>query len=76
MAVKDDDDDNAPAAPVQKDAPVKLEHDKPNKAPARAPSMAKPAKGSEVGAGAIAPIAGGVGSSAAAVRGRAGRSKS
>ena len=74
MAVKDDDDDDAPA--VKEEAPVKLEHDKPNKAPARAPSMAKPAKGSEVGAGAIAPIAGGVGSSAAAVRGRAGRSKS
>ena len=49
MAVKDDDDDNAPAAPVQKDAPVKLEHDKPNKAPARAPSMAKPAKAPALG---------------------------
>ena len=36
MAVKDDDDDDAPAAPVQKEEPVKLEHDKPTKAPARA----------------------------------------
>ena len=49
MAVKDDDDDDAPAAPVQKEEPVKLEHDKPNKAPARAPSLAKPAKAPALG---------------------------
>ena len=47
MAVKDDDDDDAPA--VKEEAPVKLEHDKPNKAPARAPSMAKPAKAPALG---------------------------
>ena len=46
MAVKDDDDD-APA--VKDEAPVKLEHDKPNKAPARSPSMAKPAKAPALG---------------------------
>ena len=52
MAVKDDDDDDAPAvkeAAVEKEEPVKLEHDKPNKAPARAPSMAKPAKAPALG---------------------------
>ncbi|CAH0373309.1 unnamed protein product [Pelagomonas calceolata] len=42
MAVKDDDDDDAPAV---KDEPVKLEHDK----PAKAPSMAKPAKAPALG---------------------------
>ena len=47
--MKDDDDDDAPAAPVQKEEPVKLEHDKPNKAPARAPSLAKPAKAPALG---------------------------
>ena len=47
MAVKDDDDDDAPA--VKEEAPVKLEHDKPNKAPARSPSMAKPAKAPALG---------------------------
>ncbi len=46
MAVKDDDDDDAPAV---KDEPVKLEHDKPAKAPGRAPSMAKPAKAPALG---------------------------
>ena len=45
MTVKDDDDDDAPAAPAQKEAPVKLEHDK----PAKAPSLAKPAKAPALG---------------------------
>ena len=48
MAVKDDDDDDAPAvkeAAVEKEEPVKLEHDK----PAKAPSRAKPAKAPALG---------------------------
>ena len=48
MAVKDDDDDDAPAvkeAAVEKEEPVKLEHDK----PAKAPSLAKPAKAPALG---------------------------